>query len=88
VAEELRKQHSATSSITVFLYTNRFSSQGKQYYNSRSVQLPHPVGSSSELLRYASAALDAVFKDQYEYQKVGVFMTGLVQADQNLLLTL
>lgn len=85
-AEKLRKQDSAASAVTVFLHTNRFKRSfngelAKQYYGSRTVELPHPSASTSELTNYAQAALKAIFRFGYEYQKVGVMLTGLVPAD-------
>ena len=53
----------------------------KEYYNSRSVELPHPTASNSELARYASELLRSIFKFGYDYQKVGVILTGLMPAD-------
>lgn len=92
VGEKLRKQESAASSITVFLHTNRYrktpgnrgagaGQPAKQYYNSRSVELPHPTSSTSELVGYAFELLKSIFAFGYEYQKVGVMLTGLVPAD-------
>ena len=82
-AEKLRKQQSAASSITVFVHTNRYkrSANGelaRQYYNSRSVLLPHPTSSTPELVQYTHELLKAVFAFGYAYQKVGVMLTGLV----------
>lgn len=83
-AEKLRKQHSSTGTLTVFLHTNRYKRTpgndlpAKQYYNSRSVDLPHPTSSTAELVGYAVAALKAAFAFGYEFQKVGVMLTGLV----------
>lgn len=84
-AEKLRRQESAAGALTVFLHTNRYkrSANGepaKQYYNSRTVELPHPSGSSAELTGYAVAALKSIFAFGYEYQKVGVILSGLVPA--------
>ncbi|MBO0951566.1 Y-family DNA polymerase [Fibrella forsythiae] len=87
VAEKLRKQDSAASAITVFLHTNRFRRTpgnglaAKQYYGSRTIELPHPTASTAELASYAQAALTAIYRFGYHYQKVGVMLTGLVPAD-------
>ncbi len=85
-AEKLRKQHSAAGTITVFLHTNRFKispngQPAKQYYNSRTLDLPHPTASTSELVTYALALLKSIFAFGYAYQKVGVMLTGLVPTD-------
>ena len=92
IAEKLRKQQSAASAVTVFLHTNRHKKTpgnrgdgpgqpAKQYYNSRSVELPHPTSSTAELVSYAHELLKSIFAFGYEYQKVGVMLTGLVPAD-------
>lgn len=85
-AEKLRAQGSAAGTLTVFIHTNRhkksFNGQpAKQYYNSRTVSLPHPSASTPELTAYAVAALKSIFRFGYEYQKVGVILSGLVPAD-------
>ena len=85
-AEKLRKQDSAAGAITVFLHTNRHrktpgnGQPARQYYNSRTVELPHPSSSTSELGGYAVAALREIFRFGYNYQKVGVILSGLVPA--------
>ncbi len=83
-AEKLRRQGSAASAVTVFLHTNRHKitahngQPAKQYQGSRTAELPHASSSTAELVSYAHALLKAVFKFGYEYQKVGVMLTGLV----------
>lgn len=85
-AEMLRKQGSAAGAVTVFLHTNRHrktpanGQPAKQYANSRTVELPHATGSTSELAGYSVAALREIFKFGYNYQKVGVMLSGLVPA--------
>ena len=85
-AEKLRKQHSAAGIMTVFLHTNRHKRSpngelARQYYGSRTVELPHPTASTSELVSYALAAMESIYKFGYAYQKVGVILSGLVPAD-------
>ncbi|MBO0936454.1 Y-family DNA polymerase [Fibrella sp. HMF5335] len=82
-AYKLRKQNSAAGTLTVFLHTNRFQRSpngelAKQYYNSRTVDLPHPTSSNAELVAYASAALKSVYRFGYAYQKVGIILSNLV----------
>lgn len=85
-AEKLRKQGSAAGVLTVFVHTNRFKKSpngqpAKQYYNSRTVRMPHPTASTSELAGYALAALKSVYQFGYDYQKVGVMLSNLVPSD-------
>jgi DNA polymerase V len=82
-AHKLRQQQSLAGTLTVFLHTNRFKRSpnfelAKPYYGSRTIRLPHPTGSTAEMLGYAQAALKAIFKFGYPYQKVGIILSDLV----------
>lgn len=82
-AQKLRKQGSAAGTLTVFLHTNRFrrSPNGelaKQYYGSRTVQLPHPTSSDAEMATYALAALKSIYRFGYAYQKAGIMLSNFV----------
>jgi DNA polymerase V len=81
-ALKLRRQGSCTKLINVFVQTNQFRTQDKQYY--RSVNVPLPVASSStrELIHYGMLALDLIFKPGYNYHKCGVMLTEIVPDDQ------
>lgn len=87
LCEKLRKQDSLAGSLTVYLRTNPHrktpgnGQPAKQYYNARSVQLPHPTNSTPELLKYAVAALKAIFSFGYHYQKVGIMLLDLLPSD-------
>jgi DNA polymerase V len=81
--EKLRKQDSACGVLTVFLHTNRYRKSpngepAKYYYNSQTVELPHPTNSTAELIRYALPALSSIFRYGYLFQKVGVILSNLV----------
>ncbi|GAB3546344.1 Y-family DNA polymerase [Spirosoma fluminis] len=83
VAERLRRQHTVAKVITVYLHTNRFRKSpngelAKQYYNSQTIELPHHTNSTPELAKYATAALERIFKFGYAYQKVGIILTDFV----------
>ncbi|GAB2547346.1 Y-family DNA polymerase [Spirosoma aerophilum] len=86
-AEKLRKQDSLCGTLTVFLHTNRFrrtpgnGMPSKQYYNSRTIELPHPTSSTAELIRYAETALKSIFQFGYSYQKVGLILSNFVPFD-------
>lgn len=81
-AQKLRQQRSTAGSVTVFLHTNRYRRSpnrelSKQYYGSRTVQLPNPTNSNAELAVYALAALKSIYQFGYGYQKVGIILTDL-----------
>lgn len=80
-AIKLRKQASAAGFITVFLHTNYFRTNERQYSCSRTVKLPHPSSSDSELIRYGLAALESIYREGYNFQKVGIILTDLVNWD-------
>lgn len=91
-AEKLRNQSSAAGTMTVFVHTNRFkrSSNGqlaRQYYNSRTMQLPHPTASTSELAGYALAALKSVYQFGYDYQGPALTPPGTTSSSGCRLLT-
>lgn len=87
ICEKLRKQDSLAGCLIVYLRTdpNRKTPgnglPSKQFSNSRTVRLPHPTSSTSELLQYASAALKEIFAFGYHYLRVGIMLTDLVPAD-------
>ncbi len=91
-AQKLRQQHSVAGTVTVFLHTNRHRRSpargnepglpAKQYYGSRTVQLPTPTSSNAELATYALAALKSIFQFGYAYQKVGIMLSDLSPDNQ------
>lgn len=86
-AEKLRRQKSCANMLLVFVNTNPFRTDLKQYY--RHVFIPLPVASSStpELIHYALLGLQTIFKEGYSYKKAGVIVSEIVpenQVQQNL----
>jgi len=81
-AQKLRKQRSAASLLTVFLRTNPFKDI-PQYHNGVLVQLPLPTDSTSEMISYAMKGVEQIFREGFQYQKVGVMLAGIVPRDRN-----
>jgi len=81
-AEKLRAQNSCCSRMQVFLQTNGFRTQDKQYYRSITINLPVATNFTPELLKYADIALSRIFKGGYNFKKVGVMMEQLVPESQ------
>jgi len=81
-AEKLRKQHTCASTLTVFIHTNQFRTQDKQYARNRVMQFPVATNSSLELIKYAQIGLKSIFKKGYKYKKAGVIVSGLVPDSQ------
>jgi DNA polymerase V len=76
-AEKLREQDSLTSCLTIFIKTNSFNKTIPQYSNSFTVNIPYPAAFTPDLLQYALAALNAIYKDGYKYKKAGVYLTKI-----------
>lgn len=81
-ARKLRKQNSCCRVVNVFLQTNNFRTQDRQYYRSLNIPLPVATSNTPELLHYAMAGLNRIWQDGYNFKKVGVILLDLVPADQ------
>lgn len=77
-AAKLRRQKSAVRSLKVFLRTNKYRTEQKQYESTSGLRLPVPTGDTSELIKYAIVALQKIYKSGYRYKKAGVTFTELV----------
>jgi DNA polymerase V len=88
-AARLRAQGLVAGFLHVFLATNRFKEDLPQYSSIRMIGLAQPTGCTSTLIRSACQVLDRLYRPNYQYQKAGVMLTGLVprrQCQQNLFL--
>ncbi|WP_346317369.1 Y-family DNA polymerase [Chitinophaga sp. YIM B06452] len=86
-AQKLRKQQSCAAAIQVFLSTNYFRVQDKQYHRSITLRLPVPTSSTPTLIHFAMDALDRIYRPGYNYKKVGALLLDLVpetSVQQNL----
>lgn len=81
-ARKVRVQHTCASAINIFLQTNFFRTQDKQYSRSISIALPVATNDTAELLHYARRGLDRIFKKGYNFKRVGVMLLGLVPETQ------
>jgi DNA polymerase V len=81
-AEKLRRQQSCAGQLMVFLHTNSFKKDEPQYAKNLVYKLPVATNSSIELIRYASAALRAIYKKGYRYKKAGVIVLEIVPEDR------
>ncbi len=80
-AQKLRKQNSNCAAISVFIHTNQFRADLKQYYNSRYIQIPIPTNDSGELIKWALTGLKQIYKPGYMYKKAGVFIFEISPED-------
>ena len=66
----------------VFVHTNRFREDHKQYSKNIVIKLPFPTNSSMELSKFANLGLKKIFKDGYYYKKAGVIVMDFIPEDQ------
>ena len=81
-AYKLRREGLAAQNISVFLETNPFRTQDPQYRAAKTIELPVPTNFTPEIVRYALAALERIFKPGYKYKKAGVLLLELVPEGQ------
>lgn len=78
-AEKLRAQDSDALFLSVFLATSSFIQNA--YSNSMGVSLPEPSQHTPLLISYAKDALKHLYREGYQYKKVGVVLSNLVPSN-------
>ncbi|MDM1299780.1 Y-family DNA polymerase [Empedobacter falsenii] len=81
-AEKLRKQHSNCNLVTVFVQTNFFKKDFPQYSRSITLKIPFETQSSITISKYATLALNQIFKEGYQYKRAGVIVSGILPESQ------
>ena len=79
-AEKLRRQNLVAGLVMVFVTTNPFRPQDKQYQSSKTVGLPVASADTITLTRAAMIAAKAVFRQGYRYKKAGITLLDLSSA--------
>lgn len=81
-AYKLLKQHTCARLVIVFLQTNHFSKEDRQY--SPNFICPLPVGTNSglELVKYSLFSLQQIYQAGFRYKKAGVIVTDIVPEDR------
>tara|TARA_B100000963_G_C22612929_1_gene665815 strand:- start:1143 stop:2426 length:1284 start_codon:yes stop_codon:yes gene_type:complete len=82
-AEKIRADNQTAKTITVFIRTSPFDKNRKYYSNSKTIDLPISTSNSIELIKNAIKALTEIYKYGYYYQKAGIILSNLKNADQN-----
>ncbi|MFN0274918.1 MAG: Y-family DNA polymerase [Chitinophagales bacterium] len=78
VALKLRQDRSCAKQLTVFVQTNPYRQQDKQYSRSITIDLPVATNFTEEIIHYALKALNLIYLDGYKYMKAGVMVTEIV----------
>ena len=86
-AKKLRKEKSYCTSISVFINTNPFKNQLKQYNPFRVIQLETATNDSMEIVKIAINILESIFRNDCVYKKSGV-VVGKIVAEEQLQLSL
>jgi len=76
-AEKLRHDRSVASSLCVFIRTDPFKEDEKQYQNSIIVPLAQPSDDTTKLIGAALAGLKSIFLTGHRYKKTGVLLMAL-----------
>ncbi|MDR5866687.1 Y-family DNA polymerase [Halomonas koreensis] len=84
-AEKLRRQGSLARAVLVFVRSDPHRLGERQYRNSVVVPLPGPSADTRELLGAAGRGLSAIFLEGVRYQKCGVMLLDLVDAERHQL---
>lgn len=77
-AEKLRKQKSCCRAFTLFLHTNPHRHELPQYNPVITIKLPFATQSGIELSRFATRALEQIFRPGFLYKKAGVIIQDFV----------
>ncbi|MBT4701415.1 MAG: Y-family DNA polymerase [Rhodospirillaceae bacterium] len=81
-AEDIRKSNLVSSTVSVFIETNRFSNE-PQYSPTRSVDLSPATNNTKHIVHAAVQGLKGIHRDGFEYKKAGVMLLDLVDADHS-----
>ncbi len=81
VGEKLRKQNSHCNLIIVFINSNYFQKEMKQYRGFIAVKTDFPTNSTFEINKIAQKALHSIFKDGIGYKKAGIIVSEITPAN-------
>ena len=84
-ATKLRKEKSCCATVSVFLSTNPFNPQAKQYNPYKVIQLNVPTNDSMEIVKFAIKGLESIYRNDCIYKKAGVIVGRTVPQAQKQL---
>lgn len=76
-AEKLRQQASVAGRVGIWIQTNIFRPQDRQYTPMRSVALPIATDDTAVIAAWAAAVLRACWRDGFRYVKAGVMLDDI-----------
>jgi DNA polymerase V len=75
-AVRLRRDQQVAGAVNIYLQTNPFSN-GPQYNNGVAVEFPIATDDTGEMIRWATQAVERIYKSGYIYKRVQVDMDKL-----------
>ncbi len=79
---KLRSEKSCAQKLHVFIHTNPYRTEDKQYVRSITIQMDVATNDTTEIIKYALKGLNIIFQDGYNYHKVGIIALDLVPEKQ------
>ncbi len=76
--EKLREEGLAAGVMIVYVMTSRFVNKSKRYFNSQTVTFPTATNYTPEMIEYAAKAVERLYRKEFQYNKAGVILGGLV----------
>ena len=76
-AQKLRTQHSAASMVTVFVGTNPFREDLRQYFNQATATLLSATNTTQQILNAAMKALESIYIEDIHYKRASVILSGM-----------
>ena len=80
--EKIRRFGLLATRMEVFLRTNRFRKDERQYSPGIGITLERPTHSTAELMTAARSLLHRIYRPGYRYKKTGVYLANLVSEDE------
>ena len=81
-AEKLRYQGGCARYAHVFIQTNPYRKELRQYIQSKMVKFPVATNNTSEIIKLISVALEDIYKKGYQYKKAGVVLGGIIKKNE------
>jgi DNA polymerase V len=84
-AYKLRQQKSYASRVSIFITTNPFKPQARQYKGLTSIKIDTPTNNSIEIVRFALQGLKQIYRADCIYKKAGIIVSEIVPESQQQL---
>ena len=76
--QKLRNQNGKVQAISIFIRTNKFRLNDRQYYNGCTQSLDIATDDSSKIIKLALKLLDSIYIDGLNYHKAGIILHDII----------